>query len=59
MLVAITQSNLLGGVFGSMIASIDEKASSSGAVVLFIVWAAASWYVWLWARRKFWPEDYA
>ncbi len=55
---SIAQSNLIGVAFGYWIAAGAPESSPLQGAMAFTFWMAASWWVWIWVRRKFWPKDW-
>ena len=55
---SVAQSNFIGVGFGLWLGLGAPDSSPVAAALVFLFWMAASWWVWLWTRRKFWPEDF-
>jgi len=56
--MAVAQSGVAGACFGMTIAHMDTAANPAAAAILFTMWLAGSCWIWLWARKRFWPEDF-
>lgn len=55
---AIDQSNLIGVLFVVWLGRAAPETPPVPAALVFVLWVAASWCVWLWVRKPFWPGDW-
>lgn len=55
---AIAQSNIVPVAFGFWLAIGADESEPVAAALVFTFWMGVSWWVWRWARKRFWPEEF-